>query len=129
MRGGRAATLSAVLTLVAVVLAFLVLPAPWGVIAVVGAAVVDLAETGVLVWWSRRRRARDPAAVGTEAIVGRSGVALGRLDPLGLNPTGQVRVGGEIWTARSAEPVDPGEIVTVSTVDGLVLVVEPVRRE
>jgi membrane protein implicated in regulation of membrane protease activity len=117
-----------VLTLVAVVLALLVLPAPCGVLAVVAAAVVDLAERVCSCGGSRRRRVRGPAAVGTEAIVGRSGAALGRLDALCLNPIGQVRVHGEILSGRSAKPIDPGEIVTVSTVDGLVLVVEPARR-
>ena len=48
---------------------------------------------------------------------------------LGLNPVGQVRVDGEIWSARSAEPIDPGDVVTVTAVDGLVLEVEPARRE
>jgi len=81
-----------------------------------------------LVCWSRRRRRLSPAAVGTEAIVGRTGIALGRLDPVALDPVGQVRVGGEIWSARSVEPIDPGAAVTVSSVDGLVLEVERARR-
>ena len=108
------------LTLVALVVAVLFLPSPWNAVLVVTAATVDLAETGVLVWWSRRRRRLSPARVGTEAIVGRTGIALGRLDPVG-----QVRVDGEIWSARSAEPIDPGAAITVRSVDGLVLDVEP----
>ena len=47
-------------------------------------------------------------AVGAETIVGRTGVALGRLDPAAASPAGQVRVEGEIWAARSAEPIEPG---------------------
>jgi membrane protein implicated in regulation of membrane protease activity len=118
------------LTLVAVVVALLFLPAPWNVALVATAAIVDIAETGVLVWWSRRRRRLGPAAVGTDAIVGRTGIALGRLDPGNLesgalDPVGQVRVDGEIWGARSAEPIDPGAAVTVISVDGFVLDVEP----
>ena len=38
---------------------------------------------------------------------------------------GQVRVDGEIWNARSTEPIDPGASVIVAAVDGLVLEVEP----
>ena len=64
-------------------------------------------------------------AVGAETIVGRTGIALGRLDPDAASPVGQVRVEGEIWSARSAEPIDPGAPVVVSAVDGLVLDVEP----
>lgn len=113
------------LTLVAVFLALFVLPAPWNVVVVVGAAFVDIAETGGLVWWSRRRRRLGSVAVGTETIVGRSGVALGRLEPGSLHPVGQVRVDGEIWNARSVVPIDPGAVVNVTAVDGLVLEVEP----
>jgi membrane protein implicated in regulation of membrane protease activity len=113
------------LTIVALVVAVLFLPSPWNAVLVVTAAIVDIAETGVLVWWSRRRRRLSPAAVGTGAMVGRTGIALRRLDPVALDPVGQVRVGGEIWSARSAEPIDPGAAVTVSSVDGLVLDVEP----
>jgi membrane protein implicated in regulation of membrane protease activity len=116
------------LTLVALIVALLFLPSPWNVMLVVTAAIVDIAEAGVLVWWSRSRRRLSPAAVGPETIIGSTGVALGRLDPVAPDPVGQVRVGGEIWGARSAEPVDPGESVTVRSVDGLVLVVEPLRR-
>jgi membrane protein implicated in regulation of membrane protease activity len=117
------------LTLIALVVAVLFLSSPWNVVVVVTAAIVDIVETGVLVWWSRRRRRLGPAAVGTEAIVGRMGVALTRLDPGNLksgalDPVGQVRVDGEIWSARSAEPIDPGAAVTVRSVDGLVLEVE-----
>jgi membrane protein implicated in regulation of membrane protease activity len=119
------------LTLIALVVAVLFLSSPWNVVVVATAAIVDIVETGVLVWWSRRRRRLDPAAVGTEALVGRIGIALGRLDSANLTPgarVGQVRVDGEIWNARSVEPIDPGAEVTVSSVDGLILDVEPTRR-
>jgi membrane protein implicated in regulation of membrane protease activity len=123
------------LTLVALVVALLFLSSPWNVVLVVTAAIIDLGETGVLVWWSRRRRRLFPAAVGADAIVGRTGIALGRLDPgstftpAALDLIGQVRVDGEIWSARSTEPIDPGSAVTVISVDGLVLAVEPAQPE
>ena len=113
------------LTVIAVVVALLFVRSSWGVVLVAGAAAVDLAETGALVWWSRRRRRRAPAVVGLEAIVGRTGVVLGRLGPSGA-AAGQVRVGGETWRATSTRPVDPGVEVTVRAVEGLVLRVEPV---
>lgn len=117
------------LTIIALVIAVLFLSSPWNVVLVVAAAVVDIAETGGFVWWSRRRRRLGPATVGTETIVGRRGTALGRLEPGTLHPVGQVRVDGEIWNARATEPIDPGAAVTVTAVDGLVLGVEPVRHE
>jgi membrane-bound serine protease (ClpP class) len=113
------------LTIVALILAFIFLPSPWNVIVVGVAALVDTVETGAFVWWSRRRRRRSRAAVGVETIVGRSGVAIGRLDSARMT-TGQVRVGGEIWNARSSTALDPGTEVKVVAVEGLTLAVEPV---
>jgi membrane protein implicated in regulation of membrane protease activity len=116
------------LTLVALVVALLFLPSPWNVVLVLGAATVDIIETGVLVWWSRRRRRLSRSMVGAEAIVGQTGIALGRLDPAAFETVGQVRVGAEIWSARSAEPIEPGAAITISSIDGLVLDVEPARQ-
>jgi membrane-bound ClpP family serine protease len=107
------------LTIVAVILAFFVVPSPWGVVLVVGAFTVDVLETIVLRAWSRRRR----AAVGRETIVGRRAVVVTT-----LAPEGQVRVDGEIWQARAADGlVERGADVTVLSVTGLVLEVERPR--
>jgi len=112
------------LTIIALIIAIFFLPPPWNVMLVAATAIVDILEVSVLVWWSRYRRRLDPAMVGVQTFLGRTGVALDRIDPVG-----QVRVNGEIWSARSAEPVDRGGSVTVNTVDGLVLGVEPTRHE
>ena len=104
------------LTIVAVVLALTVLPSPWGLVAVVGAALIDVGETWFFVRWSKRRR----ATVGVETLVGRTAVVV-----RALTPRGQVKVGGEVWEARSEYHFAPGEEVVVTRVDGLVLDVEP----
>jgi membrane-bound serine protease (ClpP class) len=104
-----------VLTIVAVVLALTVLPSPWGLVAVVGAFLVDAGETWFFVRWSKRRR----AAVGVETLVGRTAVVV-----RALTPRGQVKVDGEVWEARSELHFAPGEQVVVTAVDGLVLEVE-----
>src|SRR3954451_1705467 len=106
------------LTVTALVIALLFLSSPWNVVIVIVAATIDIAETGTFFWWSRRRRGLTPVAVGAETIVGRTGVTLGRIDPDALSPAGQVRIEGEIWTARSGEPIDPGARVVVRAVDG-----------
>jgi membrane-bound serine protease (ClpP class) len=105
-----------VLFLVALLLAIFVLPSPWGIVAVVGAAVLDLAEIGVGLWWSKRRK----AAVGGDALVGVTGVAVGE-----LWPDGQVKVNGEIWRARCDGGCEAGTSVVVLAVEGLTLEVEP----
>jgi membrane protein implicated in regulation of membrane protease activity len=116
------------LTIIALVIALLFLSWPWNVVLVISAAAVDIAETGVFVWWSRRRRRTSPAAVGADTIVGRSGIVLARLEPGATAPFGQVRVEGEIWSARSEVAIDPGAHVIVSAVDALVLDVVPEPR-
>ena len=108
------------LTLVALILAIFVLPAPWNVVIVLGALVVDIAETAAFLAWSRRRRRLQPAAVGQEALLGRRAIVSKRLDPLG-----QVRLDGAIWEARSPEPVEVGAAVVVRAVAGLTLDVDP----
>jgi membrane-bound serine protease (ClpP class) len=105
-----------VLFLFALFLAIFVLPSPWGVVALVVAGVLEIGETWLFIWWSKRRR----ASVGVETIVGRRGVALGS-----LWPTGQVRVDGEIWQARCDGGCDAGTEVVVRSVEGLTLVVQP----
>jgi membrane protein implicated in regulation of membrane protease activity len=105
-----------VLVLIALALALFVLPSPWGLLAVAVAAVLDIAETGIFIWWSKRRK----ATVGVETLVGKIGVAASD-----LWPEGQVRVGGEIWRARCAGGCDSGTRIVVRAVDGLTLVVDP----
>ena len=104
------------LFLIALVLAILVLPSPWGLIVVLTALVIDLVEVGVGIWYSKRRKAK----VGASALVGLTGVAMDV-----LSPDGQVKVNGEIWRARCERGCDPGAAIVVRAVDGLTLEVEP----
>jgi membrane protein implicated in regulation of membrane protease activity len=103
------------LLLGAILLALFVLPSPWGIVAVVAGGLTDIAESVVLLKWSRRRR----AVTGAEALVGRTAVV--------TSPT-QVRVAGEIWEARHADALVVGEEVAVTGVDGLTLQVSPRSR-
>lgn len=104
------------LTIAAIVLAVLVLPSPWGVIAVITAGLIDIGETIFFVRWSKRRR----ATVGVQTLVGRTAVVV-----KALTPRGQVKVDGEVWEARGDYDLLPGDEVVVRDVDGLVLQVEP----
>jgi membrane protein implicated in regulation of membrane protease activity len=106
-----------VLVLIAIALAIFVLPEPWGLVAIVLAAVADVTEVIIFRWWSQRKRAR----VGVQVLVGKTAVALSA-----LAPRGQVRIDGEIWEARSASPVARGDEVVVRDIDGLTLLVEQV---
>jgi membrane protein implicated in regulation of membrane protease activity len=105
-----------VLFLIALLLAIFLLPSPWGFIVVACALVVDVLEVSVGLWYSKRRR----ATVGTDALIGVTGVAIDD-----LFPQGQVKVNGEIWRARCEAGCDAGAAVVVRAVNGLTLEVEP----
>jgi membrane-bound serine protease (ClpP class) len=107
-----------VLLVVAIVAAIFWLPTVWGVAAVIGAAVVELAEIALYVWYSKRRR----ATTGAEGLVGAVGVAVTPCDP-----EGHVRVEGELWKAVCADGARPGDTVVVERVEGLTLVVSSVH--
>jgi membrane protein implicated in regulation of membrane protease activity len=99
------------LLLGAILLAIFVLPSPWGIVAVLAGGLIDIAESLVLLKWSRRRR----AVTGVEALIGKTAVV--------SSPT-QVRVVGEIWEARSNRVLVPGDEVVVHGVEGLTLLVD-----
>jgi membrane protein implicated in regulation of membrane protease activity len=93
-----------------ILLAVFVVPWPWGIFAILGGALLDIGESLAFLKWSRRRK----SPVGADALVGQTAVV--------ATPT-QVRVAGELWTARSDDPLRVGEEVVVRGVDGLTLVV------
>jgi membrane-bound serine protease (ClpP class) len=99
----------------AILLALFVLPAPWGVVAVLGAIVVEVAETAFWIRLSKRRRPQ----VGAEALIGASAEVVTACRPLG-----RVRLHGELWQARCDEGAGRGETVRVRALEGLTLVVE-----
>ena len=91
--------------------------APFALQAVV-AIVVAVAMLGV-VRPVALRHLRTPAAIrtGTAALVGESAVALERVDGRG----GQVKLKGEVWSARAYDPsmvIEAGRNVEVVQIDG-----------
>ena len=63
-------------------------------------------------------------ATGTKALIGTSAVALTPVDAA----TGQVKIGGETWSARSYDPavvIEEGARVAVFEIDGATAVVYP----
>jgi membrane-bound serine protease (ClpP class) len=69
---------------------------------------------------------RSRPVTGTSGMMGEAGVAL---TPIGPGATGRVRTHGEIWNATADEPIDTGEPVVVTAVDGLMLHVRRQARE
>ena len=78
-----------------------------------------LLEVGEVFFWLRFLR-RYRVQTGAEGMVGKRAEVL-----QACSPRGSVRVGGEIWNARSEVPVTRGETVRIAGVEGLTLLVEP----
>lgn len=91
-----------------ILLAVFVVPWPWGIATVLGGGLLDVAESLVLLRWSKRRR----STVGAEALVGQTAVVV---------TSTQVRVAGELWAARSDTRLLVGDEVVVRAVNGLTL--------
>jgi membrane-bound serine protease (ClpP class) len=96
----------------AILLGVLVLPHPWGLVAVAAAAVVEVGEAWFWLRWSQRPR----PAVGLETMLGREAIVAAA-----CRPRGQVRLDGELWAAVCDDGADPGDTVRIVGVDGLTL--------
>lgn len=84
--------------------------------ALIAATSVSTAGLMALVLWSALKARQQPAASGTEQMVGQLATALESFDT-----TGHVQLHGERWQARSDKPVRHGDPVQVRKVEGLVL--------
>jgi membrane-bound serine protease (ClpP class) len=91
------------------------LPSPWNVIG--GLATVSFGVFEI-VYWQRRMR-HQKVQTGVENLVGSTGEVTER-----LAPSGQIRVLGELWQARSSSELPPGSRVRVVAVHNLTLEVE-----
>jgi membrane protein implicated in regulation of membrane protease activity len=90
------------------------IPAPWNVVVVCVAALIEVGEVFAWIKFLRRYRVQT----GAEGMVGERGEVIG---------PGRVRVRGEIWSASGEGPLETGAQVRVAAVDGLTLRVEPER--
>jgi membrane protein implicated in regulation of membrane protease activity len=100
--------------------------APWWVTVLVLAVVVP---TGLLVSGQVRRALRRRTSVGAEALPGAAGTVVGRLAPSEAPLGYVVRLGGELWMARSTDDLDLGDRALVVEVEGNHLLVCRLPRE
>lgn len=63
-------------------------------------------------FWLMRRSMRQPAVSGAEGLIGRDAEVVPKSN-YGNGATYFVRVEGELWTARSADALKPGETVVI----------------
>jgi len=94
----------------------------WRVVAPVGAGLAIIAAT---LAWKLSQSARQPINTGGYALIGEIGEVREPVDTLG---EGSVLVQGELWKARSPEPIPAGGRARVVAVHGLLLEVVPEKQ-
>jgi membrane-bound serine protease (ClpP class) len=102
-------------TVIGGVLAVLFVDPPWRWMIIGALLLTDVFEIAIWLRWRNRK-----SITGIDSLVGQAGRAVTPLDP-----DGQVRVRGQLWTAHATERVEVGDDVTVTAVDGLKLEVAP----
>jgi membrane-bound serine protease (ClpP class) len=103
-----------VLTLAIVIALFV--PWPWNLVVLCLGVVAEIGE----VVWGRRIAKRWGPRTGAEAMIGMQGEVVSD-----CRPRGQVRVNGELWDAICEQGADAGQTVSVTSVHGLLLAVQP----
>jgi membrane protein implicated in regulation of membrane protease activity len=101
--------------LILAIVLLIFLPSPWNLVAFTVCLVLFFGE---LLFWNRTMRGRRKV-VGAQTLVGQDAEVIAP-----CRPTGQVRIGGELWEARCADGADVGETVRVVELSGLTLLVE-----
>jgi len=73
-----------------------------------------------------KRILRQSSHHGVESLIGRNACAL-----VPLAPDGQIKIGSEIWAARSrsGEAIASGQVVVICEIRGKLLLVEEARKE
>jgi|SRR6266700_1235921 len=97
--------------LLAAILLIVFLVPEWAAPLIAGAVLIEIGWVWYWLRWTKRGRAR----AGPESMVGERGE---------ITDDGWVRVQGELWHARGASRLEPGQTVRVTGVDGLTLIVE-----
>ena len=90
-------------------------------------AVVILALTIILIWmiFKAKRANQFKIKTGKEVLIGSIGCAV-----TDLKPEGEIRVVGEFWQATTKEgPIKNGEKVEVVGMEGMFLVVKPIKEK
>lgn len=102
-------------TVIGATLAILFVDPPWRWLIIGGLLLTDVFQIAIWLRWRKKK-----SITGIESLVGQTGRAVTTLDP-----DGQVRVRGQLWSAHATERVEVGDDVTVTAVDGLKLEVAP----
>ncbi|MBO5479479.1 MAG: NfeD family protein [Clostridia bacterium] len=68
----------------------------------------------------------DKVQTNAYSIIGKKGIVTREINS--KKGIGQVKVGSEVWTAKSSTPISEGTEVTVKEIDGVKVIVEPIKE-
>ena len=99
------------------------------VVQIVVFAVVSLVAMAVVRPLAKKHWQPTIQKTNVDSILGREGLVTEAID--NIRGTGQVKIGGIIWTARSTsgEPIPADSLVTVDRVEGVKVMVSPAEKE
>jgi membrane-bound serine protease (ClpP class) len=100
-------------TIIGAILAFVFLDPPWRYLVIAALLLIDVAEIFIWLRWRKRK-----SITGAENIVGATGEVVSD-----CTPDGQVKVRGQIWSARCNEGARAGDAIVVTDVSGIRLTV------
>ena len=93
-------------------------------------ATVFVVVSGLLLLFTRpllkSRIAPKVQPTNADRIIGREAVVVEAIN--GIENKGQIKVDGQVWSAKSEYPVDVGETVVVSSIEGVKAVVKTVVK-
>ena len=100
------------------------IPAQVGTFVIVAALLLCLTRPAL-----KKIAVKKPQRTNADRFIGKEGVVIEPID--GVNASGQVKVGGQIWSAvsRDGGSVEKGERVEVIEISGVKLVVKPLRAD
>ncbi len=100
----------------ALLIGIFLLDPPWSLVVIAVGGIIEVAESLMWLWYSKRGRVK----AGAETLIGATASVVAP-----CTPNGQVKIAGEIWHARCEPGADVGDVVRVTSRDGLTLLVEP----
>jgi membrane-bound serine protease (ClpP class) len=92
--------------------------------AIIGAVALSSAAFFILTLGLLFKSRQVPVVSGREGLIGETGMALEDFTGAGM-----IRIHGEIWQARSASAIGKEQKVKVTGLDGLTLLVSPIKEE
>jgi membrane protein implicated in regulation of membrane protease activity len=88
---------------------------PWGIIIFV--VITIIVSAGTIMFYRRLAPGHKPLSTSMDTLVGQTGEVIKEVEP--HNISGKVRIGQQIWSARSSDKIPVGERVIVTRAQGV----------